>query len=76
MKKGEERLRHTLRRLHQPPSAVPPLDLQPTSPYELYLGEQLKALRADVDKLTTRLNWLVTVIVGAAVTNVILALLE
>ena len=60
-----------------PPNNPPkPLSLDPTNPFEIVLAEQMRHLRADVDRLNTRLNWLFTLILGAAVTNVILAILQ
>ena len=60
-----------------PPKNPPqPLSLDPTNPFEIVLAEQMRHLRADVDRLNTRLNWLFTLILGAAVTNVILAILQ
>jgi hypothetical protein len=40
------------------------------------IAERLQALRRDVDRLQTRLDWLFALIIGAAVTNVVLALLR
>ncbi len=75
MKPGEQNLRRTLQRLHRPQPQKPPLDLNPTTPFEVAIAEQLRYLRRDVDKLNSRLNWLFTLIAGAAVTNIVLALL-
>ena len=61
----------------RPPNNTPkPLSLDPTNPFEVVLAEQIRHLRADVDRLNTRLNWLFTLILGAAVTNIILAVLQ
>ena len=61
----------------RPPNNAPkPLSLDPTNPFELLLAEQIRHLRADVDRLNTRLNWLFTLILGAAVTNIVLAVLQ
>jgi hypothetical protein len=59
-----------------PPPFVHPLDLKPCNAFEVAIAEQLKALRRELDQLTTRVNWLLTLIVGAAVTNIVIALLK
>ena len=56
--------------------APEPLDLRPTTPFEIQLAEQIKALRADVDRLNSRLTWLFTLIIGASVANVVLSFLQ
>jgi hypothetical protein len=53
-----------------------PLEVEPTNPFEVMIAERLQALRRDVDRLQTRLDWLFALIIGAAVTNVVLALLN
>ena len=58
-----------------PPDPAP-LEVEPTNPFEIMIAERLQALRRDVDRLQTRLDWLFALIIGAAVTNVILALLR
>lgn len=72
-------LKATLRRLSaspRPPVPASPLDLRPTNPFEVAVAERLKALEAELDQLRSRINWLLTVIVGAAITNVVIALLK
>lgn len=75
---GESRLRAALRRVvagrSQP--ALPPLKAEPTNAFELAVAERLKTMQRDVDHIRSRLNWLLTLIVGAAVTNVVIALLR
>ena len=73
---GDKRLRQALGRLRRPRGTAPPLSVQPTTPCELAIAEQLKHLRADVDRLQTRVNWLLGLIIAAAVTNVLLAVLQ
>ena len=73
---GDQRLRQALARLRRPREAAPPLSIEPTTACELAIVEQLKSLRADVDRLQTRVNWLLGLIIAAAVTNVILAVLQ
>jgi hypothetical protein len=51
-----------------------PLDIEPTSPFEVVVLERLQVLRRDVDRIQTRLDWLFALIIGAAITNVALAL--
>ncbi len=53
-----------------------PLNLSPTNPFEVVVAERLKALEAELDRLRGRLNWLFTVIVGAAIANLVIALLK
>ena len=67
-------LKAALRRLRPPP--CPPVDLRPTNAFEVAIAERLKALEAELDQLRGRINWLLTVIVGAAVTNIVIALLK
>ena len=76
MRPGEQRLRQALGRLRRPPAAAPPLSVEPATAFDVALVEQLKHLRADVDRLQTRVNWLLGLIIAAAVTNVLLAVLQ
>jgi hypothetical protein len=74
---GERRLRDALGRLRRAaPGAPPPLKPDPTSAFEVAIAERLIALQSRVDELRTRVNWLLTLIVGAAITNVVIALLK
>jgi len=81
---GEERLRAALRRVGARRAAVQaggsgsggPLKVDPCNGFEVAVAERLKALQQDVDELRSRLNWLLTVIVGAAVTNIVIALVK
>lgn len=57
------------------PEPLPPLRPEPSNAFEVALAERLKAIEAELDRLRTRLNWLLTLIVGAAVANVVLGLL-
>lgn len=72
MKPGEQRLRQTIARLTSRPPR-PPLTPNPTSGFEVSITERLKALTKEVDQLRGRLNWLLTVIIGAALINILLA---
>ena len=56
-------------------SAPSAMHLKPGSAFEVAIDERLKALQADVDRIRSRMDWLLTVIVGAALLNV-LALLK
>ncbi len=47
-----------------------------TNPFEVALAERLKAPEAQVGRRRTMLNWLFTVIVGAAIANLVVALLK
>lgn len=71
---GEDRFKAAFRRLRHPPPA--PLDVEPSNPWEVMIAERLQALRRDVDQLSTRLWWLFALIIGAAVANVIVGLLQ
>lgn len=59
---------------HRP--GLAPLEAEPTNPFEIMIAERLQSLRRDVDRLQSRLDWLFALIIGAAVTNVVLALLR
>jgi hypothetical protein len=74
VKGGEKRLRAALSKMRSKSPA--PLELLPTNPFEVAIAERLEALQARIDRLQTRVNWLLTFIVGAAVTNVVIALLK
>ena len=76
MKPGDKRLRDSLARLRRPRGEAPPLSVAPTTAFDVAMVEQLKALRADVDRLQARVSWLLGLIIAAAVTNVILAVLQ
>ena len=75
---GETRLRATLARVgaRSPRPDPPPLKPEPTNPFELAVAERLATLKADIDRVESRLNWLFALIIGAAVTNVVIALLQ
>jgi hypothetical protein len=77
---GETRLRATIARVRGPvgaaPRGCPPLKPEPTNPFELAVAERLATLKADIDRVESRLNWLFALIIGAAVTNVVIALLQ
>lgn len=76
-KPGESKLKAALRRLR--PAAPPPppaLDVEPTNAFEVAVAERLERLRDDIDRLQSRLNWLFALIIGAAITNVVLTLLQ
>ena len=74
--RGDQRLRQALARLRRPREPAPPLCVDPTNAFEVAIAEQLKHLRADVDRLQGRINWLLGLIIAAAVTNVLLAVLQ
>jgi hypothetical protein len=75
---GESRLRAALRGLvaGRPAQSPPPLKAEPTNAFELAVAERLKTMQRDIDQIRNRLNWLFTLIAGAAVTNVVIALLR
>lgn len=45
-----------------------------TAAFQAAVTERLKAIERDLERLQSRVNWLMTVIVGAAIGNVVLAL--
>jgi hypothetical protein len=55
---------------------APPLKPEPTNAFELAVAERLAALKADIDRVENRLNWLFALIIGAAVTNIVIAFLR
>jgi hypothetical protein len=75
---GETKLRASLARVgaRGPRPPCPPLEPKPTNPFELAVAERLATLKADIDRVESRLNWLFALIIGAAVTNVVIALLQ
>lgn len=74
---GEQRLRDALGRLKRPPRPpVPPLKVEPTNAFELAVSERLTHLQRDVDRLQSRVNWLLGLIGGFAVVNLVLNLLQ
>ena len=84
---GEQHLRQTIAHLGRTTqargdsprrggAAPEPLRLEPTNPFEVAVAEQLRHLRCEVDRLHGRFNWLLTVIVGAALTNIVIAVLK
>ena len=76
---GESRLRAAIARISASPHPrVPPSPLkpEPTNPFELAVAERLASLKSDIDRVESRLNWLFALIIGAAVTNIIIALIQ
>jgi hypothetical protein len=77
---GESRLRATLARVRvrSPVGAHggPPLKPEPTNAFELAVAERLTTLKSDIDRVENRLNWLFALIIGAAVTNIVIALIQ
>ena len=77
---GEAKLRASIARLRSPvgaaPGGCPPLKPEPTNAFELAVAERLAALKEDVDRVENRLNWLFALIIGAAVTNIVIALIR
>ena len=74
---GEARLRQVLRKLRPQPAPPPePMKPDPTNAFEIAVAERLRALAADVDEIRSRVNWLLLFIVGAAITNVVIAIFK
>jgi hypothetical protein len=75
------RLKAAIRRLRPPHFSgrglpAEPLDLRPSNPFEIAMAARLKALETELDQLRSRINWLLTVIVGAGITNIMVVLLR
>ena len=49
----------------------PPLDLRPTTPFELEILHQYTELRRDYEELKKRVDWLTMAIIAAALTLVL-----
>jgi hypothetical protein len=76
-KSGSERLAAAIKRMRSGrPATEPDWKLDPTNAFEVAVAERLKAMQCQIDQLTSRLNWLLTVIIGAALTNLVIALLK
>jgi hypothetical protein len=73
---GDAELRRALTRLRRPRADPKPLNLSPTTPYEVQLAVEIKALRQELERLHSRLNWLLTVIIGSALANSLLTFLQ
>ena len=79
---GSQRLASSIARIRArraKPSTLgqpPPMELKPTNAFEIAVAEQIKAMRQDLDRLEARLWWLFALILGAAVANMVLSLLE
>lgn len=70
---GDRKLRAAVRKLgaRRGPVARPPLNLEPTTPFEQQLLHHYQELRRDYDDLKRRVDWLTVAIVGAALTFVL-----
>ena len=75
MKPGEQRLRQALAALRRRRDK-PPMELKPGNAFEVAVAEQLRYLQAELEKLRTQLHWLLTVIVGAALLNIVVEILK
>lgn len=76
---GDEKLRRSIARLAsraQRRDPAPPLKPEPSNAFEVAVAERLEYLQEQLDQLSTRLWWVLTVIVGAALVNVVLGLLQ
>ena len=71
---GESWLRTDVARLRPEPRAA--FDLKPATAFEIAVAERLPAGDSEVDQLPSRLNWLLTIVIGAAVNNIVIALLK
>lgn len=73
---GAARLAASMARIRRGRPGPPPLDLKPCNAFEVAVAEQLRAMRQDLERLEARLWWLFALILGAAVANVVLSLLQ
>ena len=69
---GEKRLREVLARMRRPHAeSRPPINLEPTTPFEQAILQHYEELRRDYEDLKKRVDWLTVAIVGAALTFVL-----
>ena len=68
---GEEKLKAAIARLRKKRSPRPPINLDPTTPFEQAILHHYEELRRDVEDLKKRVDWLTVAIVGAALTFVL-----
>jgi len=79
---GAQRLRQAVRRLRpaarasSPNPPPPPLKPEPCNAFEVAVAEKLDRLECEIDRLNSRFWWLATILIGAAVANVVLQLLQ
>ena len=73
---GENRLRRALTRLKPQKLPNTPLKIEPSNPFEVAVKERLDALQAELDRLSSRVNWLLTVIIGFALLNLVINLVQ
>ena len=73
---GNARLRAAVSRIRRPAPPSAPLQIQPSNPFEVAVKERLDALQGELDRLNSRVNWLLTVIIGAALINLVINLLQ
>jgi hypothetical protein len=72
---SQEQLAQALGRLRNRPPK-PALKPEPTNAFEVAIAERLQSLERELDRLRSQLTWLFTVIIGFAITNVVIALLK
>lgn len=73
---GSRRLHDSICRLRAARNRHPPLKPDPSNPFEVSVAETLKAMQREIDHLRSRLDWLLVFIVGAALTNGVINLLQ
>jgi hypothetical protein len=54
----------------------PALKPEPTNAFEVAIAERLQSMEREIDRLRSQLTWLFTVIIGFAITNLVIALLK
>jgi hypothetical protein len=74
---SSQHLAQALRRLRSPGNGPKPaLKPEPTNAFEIAIAERLLSMEREIDRLRSQLTWLFTVIIGFAITNVVIALLK
>lgn len=74
---GDARLKQAIARLRsRRPKTLPPFSPEPSNAFQVAIAERLTALTDEVDRLRSRLNWLLTIIIGAALANTVIALIK
>jgi len=71
---GEERLRQAARRLKQQRTRTT-IDAAPCTPFDVAMLEQMNTIRHDLDELTSRVWWLITIVIAAAIANAVIGFL-
>lgn len=71
---GGDRLKSAVSRWRHRRKPSQQLTVEPTSAFDVQVSERLKSMQRDVDQIRTRVNWLLGLILTAAVANILLSL--